>query len=401
MDNEIQLISDGDGLAVLGEEKAVERFLRDEGLWAASKALDLRGLKPLLTHGSNVTQAAAEVTANAGRWMKLTGDSAKVAKRFPLLKDPKTGNSYATAKAKDGHKFVKNLQFEGGPGSLLTNPAALSGAAGLMTQTAIQQTMAEITDYLVRIDAKVDDVLRKVDDTVVAQMVGAGHTIERALTIREETGSVNETLWSTVDQTHQTIGATQTYALDQLDAVAKKLEETKVGGLAAAAALAEHEVPKWLAVLARCFQLQDAIDVIELDRVLAESPHELDAYRRGLKKAQAGRRELVSEHTAHLLARMDKAVETANAKIVWNRTKSLDVVASANDLAAGLDDFHGLLTIEADLRSWEPRELGRAAEVASQAIQQSKDKGPGVVGTAALAATAVGLGKKYGGGDQA
>lgn len=54
--------------------------------------------------------------------------------------------------------------------------------------------------------------------------------------------------------------------------------------------------------------------------------------------------------------------EEANAKIVWNRTKSLDVVASANDLAAGLDDFHGLLTIEAGLRSWEARELGRAAD---------------------------------------
>lgn len=153
-------------------------------------------------------------------------------------------------------------------------------------------------------------------------------------------------------------------------------------------------------MLARCSQLQDAIDVIELDRVLAESPHELDACRRGLKKAQAGRRDLVSEHTAHLLARMDKAVETANAKIVWNRTQSLDVVAYANDLAAGLDDFR-LLAIEADLRSWEARELGRAAEVASQAIRQSKDKGPAVVGAAALTATAVGLGKKYGGGNQA
>jgi len=50
-----------------------------------------------------LTFSASEVTANAGRWMKLTGDSAKVAKMFPLPKDPKTGNSYATAKAKDGH----------------------------------------------------------------------------------------------------------------------------------------------------------------------------------------------------------------------------------------------------------------------------------------------------------
>ena len=32
MDNEIQLISDGDGLAVVGDPRAVERFLVSEGL---------------------------------------------------------------------------------------------------------------------------------------------------------------------------------------------------------------------------------------------------------------------------------------------------------------------------------------------------------------------------------
>ena len=40
MSAEIQLISDGDGLAVIGEPSAVERFLAAEGLpskiWAAS-----------------------------------------------------------------------------------------------------------------------------------------------------------------------------------------------------------------------------------------------------------------------------------------------------------------------------------------------------------------------------
>ena len=37
MDDEIQLISDGDGLAVIGDARAVERFLASEGL--ASKDL--------------------------------------------------------------------------------------------------------------------------------------------------------------------------------------------------------------------------------------------------------------------------------------------------------------------------------------------------------------------------
>ena len=79
-------------------------------------------------------------------------------------------------------------------------------------------------------------------------------------------------------------------------------------------------MPKWLGVLAQCFRLQDAVEIIELDRVLAESPAELDAYRYGLQKAKQQRRGLISDHTFELLGRMDAAVSTANAKMIWNRT---------------------------------------------------------------------------------
>jgi hypothetical protein len=48
MDNEIQLISDGDGLAVIGEPMAVETFLRAEALWYVSKRFDLGRLRSLL-----------------------------------------------------------------------------------------------------------------------------------------------------------------------------------------------------------------------------------------------------------------------------------------------------------------------------------------------------------------
>ena len=39
MGSEIQLISDGDGLAVFGDPTAVEEFLVSEGLWSSSKDL--------------------------------------------------------------------------------------------------------------------------------------------------------------------------------------------------------------------------------------------------------------------------------------------------------------------------------------------------------------------------
>jgi hypothetical protein len=384
MDDEVQLISDDDRLAVIGDRTAVEEFLRSEGLWASSKKLDLRRLKSLFGIGADVVQAASEIAANSAHWLKLTPESGHLYKKYGLMETKTPGVSHAMV-GKPG-SIQKWLQIEQGPGSLLTNPAMLSGAAGIMAQAAMQQAMADITNYLATIDEKVDDVLRKQDDAVVAQMVGTGQAIERAMTIREETGGVNETLWSTVDQTHTTIGSTQRYALDQLDAIAKKLESTKVGGLAKTARQAESEVPKWLAVLARCFQLQDGIDVLELDRVLDESPEKLAAYRRGLKKARQKRRELISGHTEHLLARMDAAVGTANAKRFFHLAPSEAVVHSSNHVAAGVHDFHGRLGIESGLQSWGARRLGDAAEMAANAIEKTKEATPIIIATVGAAA---------------
>lgn len=139
---------------------------------------------------------------------------------------------------------VRNwLQTEQNLGSILTNPAALSGVAGIMAQAAAQQAMAEITDYLATIDEKVDDVLRKQDDAVVSQMIGAGFSIDSAMIVREATGGVNEVTWSKVQATQDSIGHTQGYALLQLKTLAEKFErKTNVGGMAKTAQEAESEV---------------------------------------------------------------------------------------------------------------------------------------------------------------
>ncbi|ABW12844.1 conserved hypothetical protein [Parafrankia sp. EAN1pec] len=70
MDDEIQLISDGDGLAVIGSPKVVERFLASEGL--PSKDLGLPRLGSALGAVAGAAQAGSEIAANSGRWVKLT-----------------------------------------------------------------------------------------------------------------------------------------------------------------------------------------------------------------------------------------------------------------------------------------------------------------------------------------
>ncbi|WP_329223879.1 hypothetical protein OG352_18275 [Streptomyces sp. NBC_01485] len=369
MDNEIQLISDGDGLAVIGNATDVERFLISEGL--SSKDLGLQRLKSAFGTGAAAAQAGSEIAANSGRWVKLTQESAQRVKKFGLMESKTPGVSHAMV-GKPGS--IKSwLQIEKGAGSFLTNPARLAGAAGIMAQLAMQQTMDEITDYLATIDEKVDDVLRAQKDAVLARMIGVDLVIEETMTIREQVGRVSEVTWSKVQAAPATIAETQAFALRQLDALAEKVErksKSKIGDLATAANEAESKAQEWLAVLARCFQLQDAIAVLELDRVLDAAPEELDRHRLGLRAARQNRLDLISRSTERLVARMSAAADTANAKVLLHPTKSPAVVQSSNHVATGVGDFHGRLGIESGRQSSDARRwVDAAAEARNKALE--------------------------------
>ncbi|NDK25674.1 hypothetical protein FSY75_14650 [Streptomyces sp. TR1341] len=367
MDDDIQLMSDGDGLAVIGSPAAVERFLVSEGL--PSRDLGLPRLGSTLSAMAGATQAGSEIAANSGRWVKLTEQSARSLKKYKLMKGSHPDASRAVLT--ENGKIKGLLELVRTPGSFLTNPAVLAGAAGLMAQLAMQQTMDEITDYLATIDEKVDDVLRAQKDTVLADMIGAGFVIEEALTVREQVGRVSEVTWSKVQTTSMTIARTQAYALRQLDALAEKMEQkTKIGDLAKISKDAEFTVREWLAVLARCFQLHDAIGVLELDRVLDTSPDEMDRHRLALRTARQNRMELISRSTERLMARMDAAVGAANTKVLLHPTASPAVVRSSNHVAIAVVDFHGRLGIERDRQSLDARRwVDAAAETRDKVLE--------------------------------
>ncbi len=231
-----------------------------------------------------------------------------------------------------------------------------------MSQAAMQQTMDEIVEYLAVIDEKVDDILRAQKDAVLADMIGVDLVIEEAMTVREQVGRVSEVTWSKVQGASATIARTQAYALRQLDALAEKLErQSKIADLAETSKKAETEAEGWLAALARCFQLQDAIAVIELDRVLEVAPDDLDGHRLGLRAVRQKRLETISQTTERLLARMDAAAGTANAKVLLNPIQSPAVVRSREHVAVAVADFHGRLGIESGRKSLEAKPWKAAA----------------------------------------
>ncbi|MEU8041083.1 hypothetical protein [Streptosporangium sp. NPDC049078] len=372
MDDDIQLISDGDGLAVIGSPAAVERFLASEGL--PSKDLGLPRLRSTLGAAAGVAQAGSEIAANSGRWVKLTKESAQALKKYKLMKGSSPGVNRAVLT--ENSKIKGLLEFVKTPGLRPTNPALLANVGVLMAQLAMQQAMNEITDYLAAIDEKVDDVLRAQKDVVLADMIGAGFVIEEAMTVREQVGRVSEITWSKVQATSMTIARTQAYALRRLDALAEKMEnKTKIGDLAKASKDAEVAVREWLAVLARCLQLHDAIAVLELDRVLDASPDELDRHRLALRVARQNRMELISRSTERLMARVVAAADAANTKVLLHPTASPAVVHSSNHVAIAVVDFHGRLGIERGRQSLDARRWGDAAAEARDRVLETGAEG--------------------------
>lgn len=362
MDNQIQLISDGEGLAVIGDQADVERFLISHGLdRVPSKDLGLQRLGRITGRGAVPLQTASDIAAGSGRWVQITEESAAMIEKFGLMHS--NGLSLGVVQDVGGDGKIKAIvQFAQGPGSILGNPAVLAGAAGIMAQIAVQKQMEQITEYLQEINEKVDDVLRAQSDAVLSDMIGAERMIEEAWTVREEVGRVSEVNWSKVQATPTTIASTQEYALRQLDAIGDRLHtRSNAGDIAKAAREAEVKVRQWLAVLARCFQLQDATYILELDRMLDCSPEELEQHRLGLTKSRQRRRELIIHSTDRLLTEMDETVRKANSKVLFSPLSSPAAVRSSNQVSADIRDFRGRLGIESDWQAAEAKRWGQAA----------------------------------------
>ncbi|BBH66650.1 hypothetical protein ACTI_33350 [Actinoplanes sp. OR16] len=382
-DDAIQLISDGDGLAVIGDPRAVEQFLRDNGWWAGSQ--DFREqATAVLGAAATVVGESAEMTAGAFRWVQLTEDSAALCEKFGLRASSATGAPTGVIKADKG-RIRTYVQFVKESGSLLT-PAAVAGVAGILAQLAAQKQIARITAYLTRIDAGVTDILANQEIRELAALYGIGAVLDRAMIIQAKTGEVDPTLWSTVQGGHETIATACGYALGQLERIVGNLEsKTGIGSLAQAAADAEREAHRWLVVIARCFQLERSLTVVELDRVSQENPEKLDAYREGAYEARRTQLDHVLRRTRKVRARLDTVVDTANDHVFTNPRKSPAVVESSNKLSGLVADLYGLIGIDAVTgEPWQARPWQDAAK------QKAIDAGPAVAATAVTGAVVVG-----------
>ncbi len=346
MAGEVEVFCDSEGVVVAGERFAVDRFLGEAGLLSQAQEFRLGKLSNVLRASADIAKTASGVAEQSASYLKLTPESAKRLKKAGGLMSTKTdGISYAML-GETGKHSLKWLQVEDGPASLLTNPAVLAGVGGLMSQFAQQAEARELRALLDRIDEKLDDVRRKQRDSVLAELKSAVAAIDEARMIREHDGDL-KTVWAKVSGVSETIFRVQEDALLELQALGDRIDGMdKPRELKNATQEVAREAAIQLAILARCFELQDEFSVIELDHVLATAPNSLDGHRGGVAAARRRRRESVIESTGQLVARMDTAGGIVNDAILLHARAARSVVESRNSTAATVDELHLSLGME-------------------------------------------------------
>ena len=377
--DEIELISDGDGLAVFGETSAVERFMSTITTLDQTRALSI---------GAATASTAGSVAAQSGRWVKLTADSAAKVKKHGLMTTGTKGVRHAMI-GKPG-KIESWIQIDKSAAANLTNPARLANASAIMTQMAMQQQLDAIADYLEVIDQKIDSVLRTQVNQVLARLDGVDQTIREGFTVKDAVGRVSEVTWSKLQASTQTIHEVQGFAIRQLGELAERIEAKKIHELLELVDNAETEVKKWLLVLARCFELHEQVGILELDRVLDAAPDELDQHRLGLQSARANRVLVIREATESVLRRIGQAIEAANSRVLFNPIQSPAVVETSERITAEVIELRRTLSIDeihesVAARRWREaagETISTAGVAGSSGLESARRSGGAAVGTA-------------------
>ena len=390
MSDEVEVVSDGEGTLVIGPKNAVQRFLEQHGLATIAESFELDRLRKTLSVGSDLLESVSTIAEQSAMYLKLTPESTKRLKDAGGLMSTKTKGISHAMLGKTGDTSMKWLQVDAKVSSMMTNPAVLAGIGGLMSQFVQQAEAQELREYLLSIDGKLDDVRRAQRNVVIARMQTAAAQIEDAQTLRENGGDPR-TLWDKVQGAHSVIMNVQEETLLALGSLAEKAQnEDKPGAIKKLTGNIEQEVIMHLAVLARCFELEDEFRIIELDHVMATALDYLEGHRQGLADNREKRRNNVLGKTQMLMHELDRAGAIANENILLHSRAARAIVGSLNSTAESIEGFHEPLgvAIERDeMRTVPWREAWRDP---SQRKTAGKEAGQKALMTAGLAAAGAG-----------
>lgn len=376
MEDEIRVFETKDGIVVFGgDDEFIDDFLTSLDLETKGKPLDLSSLRPHLHIASVVVSGLAEIWANSGRFLKITKESQEAIKKIGLIDTAVPGVKYSTL-GKPG-KVKEWVKVETGLEAVLSNPAVLSGVGGMMMQLAIHQSLAEITQYLKKIDKKLDTALRKIDDIQVADLLGSWDTVEEAKIERKHTGVLPPEIVRELGTFQTTAKRAKYYAWGQIGEVRRSLDESKsLKELVSALTAAQPELAKWLTLLALAHQLEIQIDGFKLEGAAQQSHEAYENQLDSVQENQARRRSQMEKPLNALLLAVFKAAATAESKQVLNQTEAKRVNQQAAALADLVNQFADVVQLTVHRKAIRSEELTGLKKVVSDTIQYGREEWP-------------------------
>jgi hypothetical protein len=399
---EVELITDGENLLAIGETRRdVESFLRSRGLLEKAQAFGSEHLVPALRASAELASRVSESASESGLWVKLTPESAQSIKDFGLTDSGVHGIAHAMAGARGSIK--KWLQIDTSVAAKASNPAALAGVAGALTQAAREREAAQLRELLERLDNKLDQVLRGQRDDILGDLAGIEREIRAAMRTREIDGIVDTLTWSKLAGASLQIRQVQSKAVLKLGGIADDLESQKsVGKLNVQLQQTKDEVSMWLSAIARCTAALDELTVLELAHYAAISPENVNSKRLVLDVAREGDQSELHDGIANLIRRMDRAADNANQNKLLHTNGVPKAIRSIEDTKSVVRAFYEALGVEVDwanldAKQWLAaiREWRQWKNAAAEAGSQLWERGKPVIGAAALTAVTVLLNRRF------
>lgn len=390
---EVELVTDGEHLLVFGESRHdVEGFLRSQGLLDRAHAFGSKRLAPALRASAEMASRLSAAATESGLWAKLTPESARSMKDFGLTDSGVPGVAHAMAGARGSIK--KWLQIDTTAGAKASNPAALAGVAGALSQAAREHEAAQLRALLERLDSKLDQVLRGQRDDILGDLAGIEREIRAAMVTREMEGSVDGLTWSKLAGASMQIRQVQSKAVLKLGGIADDLESQRtVGKLNIELQQTKNEVSMWLSAIARCTTALNELTVLELTHYAAVAPGSVNTKRLALDAARQSDQDDLHDGIAGVIRRMDKAADNANQHKILHARGVPKAIQSIEDTKTVVRVFYEALGIEVDWTNLDSKQWLAAIRdwrqwrnAASEAGSQTWEKGKPVLTALAFAA---------------
>lgn len=391
MSAEIEIVSDGDGALILGDENAIQEFSAQYGLIDWSHKVPLDRLSRWLHLGTEAANRITQIAQQSGMYVKLTPESVEALKKAGgLMPTAKKGVSHLML-GKTGDHSMKWLQADTSASALIGNPAVLTGVSGLLASFSQQLEAKELNEFMARVDARLDEVLTNQRNETLAKIETAAEQIEEAFSLLDSDGDP-QTIWELVRSVDERIATVQNEALKSLGSVvdsAKRADSKKE--MKKLSQEVEGKVNLWLSVLARCFELKDQFNVIELDHVMMTAPKKYDGHRKGLAKNRQRRQRKVIDQTRQVLAALDEAGALAVGRTIIHPNVAKRLVEAINTTAGEIHSFHKPLGISENHKELEALPWREAWKDPDQLKEAAKIGAKGVVvgGVTMIAAVAV------------